>query len=66
VCGDGRAGKGSGHVNAGDLCGKETEFMIGRSEEPCRTEVRVVIRAKKPGNAGGAKDGREANWRRTE
>lgn len=61
--GDGRSGKGCGHVNAGDLCGKVTEFMIERFEEPCRTEVRAVIGAKKPGNAGGAKGGRKANRR---
>jgi len=63
VIDDGRSGKGCGHVNAGDLCGKDAEFMARRPEEPCRTEVRAAIGARKPGNAGGAKGGRKANRR---
>lgn len=51
MVGGSMSGKGGG-VNTGDLPGQDTTG--------CPAEVRAVIVASKPGNAGGAKGGREA------
>ena len=51
MVGGSMSGKGRG-VNTGDLPGQDTAG--------CPAEVRAVIVATKPGNAGGAKGGREA------
>jgi len=47
-------------MNQGSLFGKGTAFMTDeRSEEPCPKGDRAFVRAKKRGNARGAKGGRK-------
>jgi hypothetical protein len=47
-------------MNQGSLFGKGTAFMTDeRTEEPCPKGDRASIRAKKRGNARGAKGGRK-------
>ncbi len=59
VGGDRMAGSWS-DMNQGSLFGKGTAFMTGRgSEEPCPKGDRAFVRAKKRGNARGAKEGRK-------
>src|SRR5580704_168229 len=59
VGGDRMAGSWS-DMNQGSLFGKGTAFMIDeRSEEPCPKGDRAFVRAKKRGNARGAKGGRK-------
>ena len=50
------------HANLRDLCGTKAAFIIPLGcEEPERTGVRALIVAKKPGNAGGAKECRKVD-----
>ena len=59
VGGDRMAGSWS-DMNQGSLFGKGTAFMTEeRSEEPCPKGDRAFVRAKKRGNARGAKGGRK-------
>ena len=59
VGGDRMAGSWS-DMNQGSLFGKGTAFMTGRgSEEPYPKGDRAFVRAKKRGNARGAKGGRK-------
>ena len=59
VGGDRMAGSGS-DMNQGSLFGKGMAFMTEeRSEEPCPKGDRAFVRAKKRGNARGAKGGRK-------
>src|SRR5580698_7156453 len=59
VGGDRMAGSWS-DMNQGSLFGKGTAFMTDeRTEEPCPKGDRAFVRAKKRGNARGAKGGRK-------
>jgi hypothetical protein len=59
VGGDRMAGSWS-DMNQGSLFGKGTAFMTEeRTEEPCPKGDRASVRAKKRGNARGAKGGRK-------
>ena len=59
VGGDRMAGSWS-DMNQGSRFGKGTAFMTDeRSEEPCPKGDRAFVRAKKRGNARGAKGGRK-------
>jgi hypothetical protein len=57
---DGMAGR-AGDVNQGSRTGEASAFMTAGSEEPSPGGDRASVRAKKRGNARGAKGGREVD-----